>query len=78
MVESGKAKWQVEVVLDDLLVNLIVIVKPRMTLTRVETSREGNGQFADQAVVGNAQVAQLQSKAHKMCNANVVSESRLC
>jgi len=37
-----------------------------MTLTTVEAARQGNGEFADEAVIRNAEIAQLEGETDKV------------
>lgn len=52
----------------DLLINLLIIVKPRVTLASVETSSKRNRKLADEAVVRNAQIAQLAGESDEVSN----------
>jgi hypothetical protein len=51
---------------DSQVVDCVVVVEPGMALPRVERPGESEGQFPDEAVVGNAEVAQLEGEADKM------------
>lgn len=48
------------------IVHCIIEVKARMTGTGVKRASEGDGQFADQPMVGNTKVAKLEGESDKM------------
>lgn len=48
---------------DRQVIDALIVIKARVALARVQAARERGGQFADQAVVGHAEVAELEGEA---------------
>jgi hypothetical protein len=48
---------------DGEVVDLVLVVEARVALARVEAAGERRGELADQAVVGDAEVAELEGEA---------------
>lgn len=51
-----------------ILIHLAIVIKSRMTLTRVQTAREWHRQLSNQSVIRYAQIPKFECKPYKVGN----------